>query len=70
MSVQDRLDVLEKQGLIYWPQKTGGMPRYKRYLESQGGSPIQDIISDIGPISGQSDERLGYPTQKPLALLQ
>ncbi|MGA7676509.1 MAG: site-specific DNA-methyltransferase, partial [Rhizomicrobium sp.] len=69
MNVQDRLEILDKQGLIYWPSKTGGIPRYKRYLQSQGGSAVQDIITDIGPISSQSDERLGYPTQKPIALL-
>ncbi len=69
MNVQDRLDVLDKQNLIYWPSKTDGIPRYKRYLESQGGAAIQDVITDISPISSHSDERLGYPTQKPIALL-
>lgn len=68
MSCQERLDVLDAAGLIYWP-KRGSVPQYKRYLSVSEGNPVQDIISDIGPISSQSNERLGYPTQKPLALL-
>jgi hypothetical protein len=70
MNVQERLDVLDGQGLIYWPEKIGGMPRYKRYLTDAGGAAVQDIITDISPISSHSDERLGYPTQKPVTLLR
>jgi DNA modification methylase len=69
MTVQERLDVLERAGLIYWPPR-GTSPRYKRYLSVSEGNPIQDIITDIGPLSSQSSERLGYPTQKPVELLR
>ena len=69
ISTQQKLDVLEANGLIYWPPK-GLVPQYKRYLEEEGGVPIQDVISDIDPISAHATERLGYPTQKPLALLE
>jgi DNA modification methylase len=69
MSVQERLDVLEKANLIYWPPK-GKVPQYKRYLEVSEGNPVQDIIWDIRPIGSQAEERLGYPTQKPIALLK
>jgi DNA modification methylase len=68
MTVQERLDVLDAAGLIYWP-KRGTVPQYKRYLDVAEGNPVQDIISDIRPIGSQADERLGYPTQKPIALL-
>jgi DNA modification methylase len=68
MTVQERLDVLDAAGLIYWP-KRGTVPQYKRYLNVAEGNPVQDIISDIRPIGSQADERLGYPTQKPIALL-
>jgi site-specific DNA-methyltransferase (adenine-specific) len=34
------------------------------------GQPIQDVIDDIPPINSQAQERLGYPTQKPRALLE
>jgi DNA modification methylase len=54
---------------LYFP-KNGGTPRYKRYLDEMPGVPLQDVWTDIKPISGQAAERLGYPTQKPVALLQ
>ena len=68
MSCQERLDVLDATGHIYWPPK-GKVPQHKRYLSVSEGNPIQDIISDIRPIGSQAKERLGYPTQKPLFLL-
>src|SRR6185312_11474850 len=55
---------------IHWPAKTGGMPRLKGYLDEQSGMPLQDMITDISPMHNLSDERLGYPTQKPVALLE
>jgi DNA modification methylase len=45
-----------------------GMPCYKRYLDEQPGVPLQDIWDDIRPAAGKED--LGYPTQKPQALLE
>lgn len=43
---------------------------YKRYLDEMPGVAVQSIVTDIVPLSAQSAERLGYPTQKPLALLE
>ena len=68
MPVQDRLDVLDDQGLIYWPPR-GKVPAFKRYLFAMEGMAAQDVITDIAPITGGS-ERMGYPTQKPLALYE
>ena len=68
LSSQEKLDVLDKHDYIHWPTKKGGFPRFKRYLGP--GVPIQDIITDISAISSQAKERLGYPTQKPLELLE
>jgi len=50
--------------------KSGGVPQLKRYLDEQEGTPIDDIWDDILPIQAQAAERLGYPTQKPVALLE
>jgi len=69
LSTQEKLDILDANNLIYWPVK-GQVPQYKRYLDEAPGTQIQDIISDIKPVSSQARERLGYPTQKPLALLE
>jgi len=69
LSVQQRLDYLEAEGAIQWPQ-LGGVPRFKRYLRRDRGTAVQDVIADIGPLSSHAKERLGYPTQKPEALLE
>lgn len=68
LSTQEKLDLLDQAGLIYWPPR-GSIPRQKRYSDENPGVQVQDIVTDIGPISSQSRERLGYPTQKPIALL-
>ena len=47
-----------------------GMPRYKRYLDEMAGSAVTTVWTDIPPINSQAAERLGYPTQKPEALLE
>jgi len=65
----ERMDQAHKQGLVVQP-RPGAVPRFKRYLDEQEGLPIDTIWTDIPPINSQSDERLGYPTQKPLALLE
>ena len=70
MSIQERMDVLYTQGLISFPKKQDGVPRFKRYLLESSGVAIQDMIVDIKPIGAQAAERLGYPTQKPEALLE
>ena len=66
----ERLEKLDAIGLIHWPKKAGGMPRGKRYLEDAPGIPLQDVWTDIKPIHNMSSERVGYPTQKPISLLE
>lgn len=55
-----------KNGRVVLPPD-GKIPRYKRYLDEQEGIPVDDFWADIEFATGQ--ERLSYPTQKPLALL-
>jgi site-specific DNA-methyltransferase (adenine-specific) len=61
---------MDAEGRLHWPAKEGGMPMLKRYLDEQPGNPAQDIIDDIPPMHNLAAERLGYPTQKPRALLE
>ena len=68
MSTQEQLELLDSHQYIYWPKGGKGAPEFKQYLGE--GMPIQDVINDIPPINSQAQERLGYPTQKPLALLE
>lgn len=67
-STPEELDRLDAAGRIYWPAK--GWPRYIRYLDEVPGTPLQDVWTDIDPINAKAVERLGYPTQKPLPLLE
>jgi site-specific DNA-methyltransferase (adenine-specific) len=64
------LEEMDQQGKIHWPKRSGGMPMLKRYLDKQRGNPLQSIFDDIPTMHNLSEERLGYPTQKPLALLE
>ena len=66
---QAALEALDRLGRIHWPKKAGGMPMLKRYLEEAKGIPALDVIGDIPPLNNVDAERLGYPTQKPVALL-
>ena len=65
-----KMDELDAAGDIYWPKKEGGWPRLKQYLDDMPGVPLQDLWTDIPPINSQAKERMGYPTQKPEALLE
>jgi site-specific DNA-methyltransferase (adenine-specific) len=66
---RERMLEAEKQGLIYFPA-SGGVPREKRFLDKQEGVPVSSVWIDIPAINAVAQERLGYPTQKPLALLE
>ncbi|MGO9571977.1 MAG: site-specific DNA-methyltransferase [Desulfomonilaceae bacterium] len=70
VTIPEKLEDYERQGLVYWPEKEGGTPRLKYYLENTKGVPVSDFWHDISLISSSSSESLGYPTQKPEALLE
>jgi len=70
VTTSDKLDEYDRQGLIIWPQKPGGTPRLKYYLDESPGVPAADFWDDIPIIASSSSEALGYPTQKPQALLE
>jgi len=66
---------LDDEQRIWYPQKGDGTPdtskrpRLKRYLDEMTGGVMGSVWTDIAPLNSQAQERLGYPTQKPLALL-
>lgn len=66
---KERMSALIEEGRII-QTKPGGVPQYKRYLDEMPGVPCSDSWDDIRPINSQAQERLGYPTQKPVALLE
>ena len=65
---RDRMQKAFDQGLIV-QQKPGTVPRLKRYLDEGKGIAVDTIWEDIKPIQAQSKERVGFPTQKPIDLL-
>ena len=65
---KDNMQRLEDEGRIAYSRN--GVPRYKIYLDESGGRPLQDIWDDVTPVHLSPSERLGYATQKPLALLE
>lgn len=65
---RERMQEAYDQGLVV-QSRPGGVPRLKRYLDEQEGTPIGDVWTDIRPVQSQAQERTGYPTQKPLPLL-
>lgn len=66
---KDRMQEAYEKGLVV-QSSPGAVPRFKRYLDEQEGVPVDSIWEDIGPLTGQSEESLGYPTQKPRPLLE
>lgn len=62
------MDKYDKENRLYYTKN--GTPRLKQYLNEKTGVTTTNIWTDIPPINSQAKERLGYPTQKPEALLE
>jgi DNA modification methylase len=65
---KERMQRAHNEGRLVYTKS--GTPRYKRYLDEMKGTLITSIWEDIPFINSQALERLGYPTQKPEALLE
>ncbi|MDD5127172.1 MAG: DNA methyltransferase [Dehalococcoidales bacterium] len=61
------MERLDSEGKIFYTKN--GIPRIKRYLDESKGMPVQDLWSDLEPLRSWHKERIGYPTQKPMSLL-
>ena len=67
---REKMEQLDSENRLYFPSNPDGRIRLKRYLDEMPGVPLGNIWDDIGAIPSQAAERLGYPTQKPVALLE
>lgn len=65
---KENMQRFEEEGRIYYTKT--GYPRLKHYLDEMPGVHLQSIWDDVKAVGHQDDKRLGYPTQKPLALLE
>jgi site-specific DNA-methyltransferase (adenine-specific) len=66
----ERMKQYDAQKRLHFPSKPDGQLRVKQYLDERPGTKLQNIWDDIPAINSQAQERLGYPTQKPIALLE
>jgi site-specific DNA-methyltransferase (adenine-specific) len=67
---REKMEQYDREGRLWFPSDKDGRIRLKRYLDEQPGQKLQTLWDDISPINSQAQERLGYPTQKPQALLE
>jgi site-specific DNA-methyltransferase (adenine-specific) len=70
MISKEKMEEWDKEGKIYFPKSADGRLRRKSYADELKGMPVQNLWTDIPEINSQAQERLGYPTQKPRALLE
>ena len=66
----DRMKRYDRENRLHFPTKQGGQLRLKMYLDETPGVRLQNLWDDIPAVNSQAQERLGYPTQKPVALLE
>ncbi len=67
---KEKMEQWDREGKLYFPKEKDGRIRRKSYADELRGMPVQNHWTDISEINSQAQERLGYPTQKPVALLE
>jgi len=67
---RERMEQMEREGRIHFPADKSQRLQRKRFLDELPGETVDTLWDDIPPINSQAQERLGYPTQKPEALLE
>ena len=65
---RDKLEALDLRGDLFWTSR--GIPRRKVRPGEDPGVTVDSLWTDIEALGAQAQERLGYPTQKPIALLE
>lgn len=70
MITREKMEQWDAEGRIHFPKNPEGRLRRKSYVDELRGMPVQNIWLDIPELNSQAQERLGYPTQKPVALLE
>jgi len=67
---RERMEKYDREKRLHFPSAPDGALRLKMYEDESKGERLQNLWEDIPPISANAQERLGYPTQKPEALLE
>jgi DNA modification methylase len=66
---REKMEQFIRDGRVAIPSG-GTVPRYRRYLDESKGLPVGSVWDDINPVNSQAKEAIGFPTQKPLPLLE
>ena len=66
---RERMKQMDREGRIYFPSDKSKRLQRVRFLDELPGETVDTLWDDIPPINSRAQERIGYPTQKPLALL-
>jgi site-specific DNA-methyltransferase (adenine-specific) len=66
----EKMQQFDEEGRLHFPKEKGGRIQRRRFLDELQGKPIQNIWTDIEIVTAHSKEKIGYPTQKPEALLE
>lgn len=67
---KDKMEQFDKEGRLLFPDNPDGRIQYKQYLDEMKGIKLQDLWTDIPAVNPVAQERIGYPTQKPVALIE
>jgi DNA modification methylase len=67
---REKMEELDAKGLLLFPKSIDGRIMRKKYLDESEGPVLGNVWTDISQLRGADSERLGYPTQKPLSLLE
>jgi len=67
---KEKMAELDAEGRIWYPNEKTKRPRFVRYLDESDGRPLDSVWTDIFPVNSQASDRLDYPTQKPVNLLE
>ena len=67
---REKMEQWDREGRLHFPKSPDGRIQRIRYLDELKGEEVPSLWDDIPPIGSQAKERVGYPTQKPVALLE
>lgn len=67
---RERMELYKREGRLEYPKTPDGRLRLRYFLDEMPGQAVSNLWDDIAPLNSTHAERRGYPTQKPLALLE
>jgi len=66
---KEKMEEYDRKGRLMFPENKDGRIQFKQYLDEMEGVKLQDLWTDVYSVNPVAHERLGFPTQKPTALI-